>query len=270
MKPLISGNLAGFTHAPWNAQRILLSGKMFKAELIREPENQYDANAIRVEVSGTKVGYVPRGKARMMPVPGITSKTPLLGTVPGEKNVALAQYLDAGTQFSAWVQWPMQWRNDKDQTCRRTTFKPTFLPDLYIFEAGYTPTNGVEFNPISDDELKIATQFLDFGAIGYYERHDDSLWLGKLFYVVRAKKFAVWGGVQNELSTYNTAIDVINFSTDDYLPFHIIEEADINFDNLSIRVPDSYSDKIKVENALVATIKQIKGNHSGKYKSFYS
>lgn len=33
------------------------------AEIIREPENKFDSNAVRVEINGRKVGYIPRTEA---------------------------------------------------------------------------------------------------------------------------------------------------------------------------------------------------------------
>lgn len=51
--------LAGFRH--YDGGRVL---REFKAgdrlELVREPRNPYDANAVRVEWRGVKLGYVPR------------------------------------------------------------------------------------------------------------------------------------------------------------------------------------------------------------------
>ena len=33
-----------------------------QVELVPEPENKYDSNAVRVEIGGLHVGYLPRGK----------------------------------------------------------------------------------------------------------------------------------------------------------------------------------------------------------------
>jgi len=51
--------LAGFRHYDGeNVWRDLKPGD--RLELVREPENPYDANAVRVEWRGVKLGYVPR------------------------------------------------------------------------------------------------------------------------------------------------------------------------------------------------------------------
>lgn len=51
--------LAGFRHYDGgDVRRDLKPGD--RLELVREPENPYDANAVRVEWRGVKLGYVPR------------------------------------------------------------------------------------------------------------------------------------------------------------------------------------------------------------------
>jgi hypothetical protein len=51
--------LAGFRHyAGEEVLRELKPGD--RLELVREPDNPYDANAVRVEWRGVKLGYVPR------------------------------------------------------------------------------------------------------------------------------------------------------------------------------------------------------------------
>ena len=51
--------LAGFRHYDGgDVWRDLKPGD--RLELVREPENPYDANAVRVEWRGVKLGYVPR------------------------------------------------------------------------------------------------------------------------------------------------------------------------------------------------------------------
>jgi hypothetical protein len=51
--------LAGFRHHDGGeVLRDLKPGA--RLELVREPENPYDANAVRVEWRGVKLGYVPR------------------------------------------------------------------------------------------------------------------------------------------------------------------------------------------------------------------
>jgi hypothetical protein len=51
--------LAGFRHyAGGEVLRELKPGD--RLELVREPDNPYDANAVRVEWRGVKLGYVPR------------------------------------------------------------------------------------------------------------------------------------------------------------------------------------------------------------------
>lgn len=71
--------LAGFRHydapALW---REMKAGD--RLELVREPENPYDAGAIRVEWRGVKLGYVPR-----------------------RDNAAVARQMDRGTALEARV-----------------------------------------------------------------------------------------------------------------------------------------------------------------------
>ena len=51
--------LAGFRH--YDGGEVLRDLKPGdRLELVREPENPYDANAVRVEWRGVKLGYVPR------------------------------------------------------------------------------------------------------------------------------------------------------------------------------------------------------------------
>lgn len=79
--------LAGFRHydgaAIW---RDMKPGD--RLELVREPENPYDAGAIRVEWRGVKLGYVPR-----------------------RDNAAVARQLDRGTPLEARVAALAQSRN---------------------------------------------------------------------------------------------------------------------------------------------------------------
>lgn len=52
--------------------------------LVREPDNQYDPNAIRVEAKGVKIGYIGRGRD-----PSSEKYK------PGRENEPLARYIDA-------------------------------------------------------------------------------------------------------------------------------------------------------------------------------
>jgi len=71
--------LAGFRHYDGiEVWRDMKSGD--RLELVREPENPYDAGAIRVEWRGRKLGYVPR-----------------------RDNAAVARQLDRGTPLEARV-----------------------------------------------------------------------------------------------------------------------------------------------------------------------
>jgi len=76
---VLDAPLAGFRYydaaAVWSALRV---GD--RLELLREPDNAFDANAIRVEWRGHMLGYVPR-----------------------RRNAALAWALDRGERLSARV-----------------------------------------------------------------------------------------------------------------------------------------------------------------------
>jgi len=58
--------------------------------LAREPDNPYDANAVRVDWRGHKLGYVPRAE-----------------------NAALARQLDRGNPLSARITKLTQYRNHR-------------------------------------------------------------------------------------------------------------------------------------------------------------
>jgi hypothetical protein len=79
--------LAGFRHyaagASWHAMTV---GDPL--ELVREPDNPYDANAVRVDWRGRKLGYVPR-----------------------RDNTAVARQLDRGAALDARVAVLRQNRN---------------------------------------------------------------------------------------------------------------------------------------------------------------
>lgn len=71
--------LAGFRHYDGvDAWRDMKAGD--RLQLVREPDNPYDANAVRVEWRGIKLGYVPR-----------------------RDNAAVARQMDRGTFLEARV-----------------------------------------------------------------------------------------------------------------------------------------------------------------------
>lgn len=76
---LQSSPLAGFRY--YEGKRLWLEMKVGDAlQLVREPENAYDANAVRVDWHGEKLGYVPRAD-----------------------NAALARFMDGGSQAGARI-----------------------------------------------------------------------------------------------------------------------------------------------------------------------
>jgi len=61
-----SVNVAGESHYQDALRAIAGEGEVrhdTEAHLIPEPENEYDPNAVRVEIDGSKVGYLPRDLA---------------------------------------------------------------------------------------------------------------------------------------------------------------------------------------------------------------
>jgi len=79
--------LAGFRHYDGaDVWRDLKPGD--RLELVREPENPYDANAVRVEWRGVKLGYVPR-----------------------RDNAAVARQLDRGAALEARLAGVRESRN---------------------------------------------------------------------------------------------------------------------------------------------------------------
>ena len=61
-----SVNVAGESHYQEALRAIVGAGEVrfeTEAHLVPEPENEYDPNAVRVEIDGHKVGYLPRDLA---------------------------------------------------------------------------------------------------------------------------------------------------------------------------------------------------------------
>ena len=76
---LQSSPLAGFRY--YEGKRLWSEMKVGDTlQLVREPDNSYDANAVRVEWQGHKLGYVPRAD-----------------------NEALARFMDRGSKASARI-----------------------------------------------------------------------------------------------------------------------------------------------------------------------
>ena len=76
---LQSSPLAGFRY--YEGKRLWSEMKVGDAlQLVREPENSYDPNAVRVEWRGEKLGYVPRAD-----------------------NAALARFMDRGSKAEARI-----------------------------------------------------------------------------------------------------------------------------------------------------------------------
>lgn len=85
-------NVAGVTKAGrQKTVRDLFPG--LDLELVREPDNPHDENAVAVYCEGDQVGYVPEGKARMV-----------------------ADYLDHEKPVEAHVISVDEWENDAGQT----------------------------------------------------------------------------------------------------------------------------------------------------------
>lgn len=86
-----SSPLAGFRYHEAKAvfSDIRLGDRL---ELVREPDNPYDANAVRVEWRGMKLGYVPR-----------------------RQNAALAWAMDRGESVSARVSRLREHRNPQER-----------------------------------------------------------------------------------------------------------------------------------------------------------
>ena len=76
---LQSSPLAGFRY--YEGKRLWSEMKVGDAlQLVREPENSYDPNAVRVEWRGEKLGYLPRAD-----------------------NAALARFMDRGSKAEARI-----------------------------------------------------------------------------------------------------------------------------------------------------------------------
>ena len=58
------------------------SKKRPHVELVPEPGNTFDTNAIRVEVGGEHVGYVPKKHKSATAKPGVTGRLIKIGTTP--------------------------------------------------------------------------------------------------------------------------------------------------------------------------------------------
>lgn len=66
MKPAFEFFVAGLVHGDFDVQRLRLA-KGDTVRLKREPENAHDQNAIRIELDGRKLGYVPKALAGSLP-----------------------------------------------------------------------------------------------------------------------------------------------------------------------------------------------------------
>lgn len=283
-KSVFEDGLAGFSFTSDLAHRMLVCGKLLKAVLVREPDNQYDPNAVRVDVNGVKVGYVPRGRTSYQAYRGITCGWANYSKA-GEKNVPIAKALDGGIKLAAAVQWQSEWgvsvvdcKGSHIERHRRTDFSASgFPPRLYIFAENMLPEEVEEFSPISEESLAVNTQFVNFAKISYTEPNSETFWQGgDLYYVRGLDKFAVWGGhetlswteTNGKLVTTSPTIAVNKGFKIDHLPFIIIEEADIHFDKLALQISPSYGEKAKaIEQAVFTALTQIPGNKFGKYES---
>jgi len=275
-KSIFEDKLAGFSFTTDHAHRMLICGKLLKAMLVREPDNPYDANAVRVDVNGVKVGYVPRGKTSYRAYGGLTCGWADYSKA-GEKNVAIAKALDGGIRLAAAVQWDAEWKvNTVDMEGNKTKFYRKsdytvngFPPRLYIFGEEFLPAEAENFPAISEEALTKATQFVNFAKISYMEPGNQTiLWEGgDLYYVKDLNKFAVWGGQEVICEPGFETVSIKKFLKTDFLPFHVIEEADIHFDKLALCISPSYEDKMrKIEELAVKALEQIPGNHSGNYE----
>jgi collagen type III alpha len=65
------------------------------AHLIPEPENEHDRNAVRVEIGGHKVGYLPRAVA--------AAYAPALAPIAARGRIAACEALVAGRDPSAML-----------------------------------------------------------------------------------------------------------------------------------------------------------------------
>ncbi len=84
-----SSPLAGFRHA--EASQVWSELRLGDAlELVREPDNPYDRNAVRVDWRGRKLGYVPRAE-----------------------NEALAWAMDRGERLTARISRLQEHRNPR-------------------------------------------------------------------------------------------------------------------------------------------------------------
>lgn len=59
MENIIETYVAGVKHGRWQEVSINVGDQ---CDLVWEPKNQFDSNAIRVDIAGIKIGYIPKEK----------------------------------------------------------------------------------------------------------------------------------------------------------------------------------------------------------------
>lgn len=64
MKELLRTPIAGLQYYDYQLVAGLKAGR--KVKLIHEPSNAVDTNAIRCEIDGVKIGYIPRDKTYLL------------------------------------------------------------------------------------------------------------------------------------------------------------------------------------------------------------
>jgi hypothetical protein len=89
-------NVAGESHYQDALRAIAGSGEVrleTEARLVPEPENEHDPNAVRVEIDGAKVGYLPRALA--------AAWAPLLAELAARRRVGACEATILGGTDSA-------------------------------------------------------------------------------------------------------------------------------------------------------------------------
>ena len=63
---IVSGRVAGLSYHVGHEEVVALLPTNTPLQLVREPTNAHDGNAVRLDVSGRKIGYVPATMSRMI------------------------------------------------------------------------------------------------------------------------------------------------------------------------------------------------------------
>lgn len=63
---ILKSSVVGVKHHPGAHDRLVHTLPGSTVELVREPENRFDQNAVAVHIEGVKCGFIPRAQAKAL------------------------------------------------------------------------------------------------------------------------------------------------------------------------------------------------------------